>query len=111
MPLLGKFVCFKSKIIEDLQQELLRVNQVNETMNREMKLVKERQHNHENYLRKNNLLIDGIEEKSNENLSNVFEEIVHNTLQLTEAINIDTIHRLGRPTGDRKRSVIVRFLS
>ena len=101
----------KSKIIQELQQGLIRANQRNETMSRDIKLLQERQNEHENYTSRYNLLIDGMDEKPNENLTDIFAQLLQNNLQITDDIKFDVIHRLGRPAEDRKRTVIVRFMS
>ena len=70
----------------------------------------ERVRNLEDYSRKNNLIIDGLDEKKEENnemLQVMVERLFRDNLEMTP--DIDIIHRLGKTNNGRPRAVIVKL--
>lgn len=77
--------------------------------------LNERLDANERIIRKNNIVIRGIKEESNENYAQL-EEIVLillvNELKIEiNANNIDYVRRLGRHSSNRARPILVRFVS
>ena len=98
----------KEKIINSLKQE---VNGLKERVESLEKVSDD----HEQYSRRNYLLIHGIEEDKDE----VTDDIVVNMLQLWQVDkleleilkkDIDRSHRIGKPTLRKKRPIIVKFV-
>ena len=68
----------------------------------------------EDQSRRNNLRIDGIKEEQGETWEHVAEKVkalVKNKIGIQGEIPIERAHRVGKPSGDRPRSIVARFLS
>jgi ribA/ribD-fused uncharacterized protein len=65
------------------------------------------------YSRRDNLLFDNVEEKDDENCSNLTRGILINNLKFSEEevgkIKFVRCHRLGKPQENRRRTIICRF--
>ena len=63
--------------------------------------------------RRNNLKFEGVAEGPNENWEQSTEKIlkiISDKLQISEPVEIERAHRIGKPSADRSRPIIARFL-
>ena len=66
----------------------------------------------EDQSRRNNLRIDGIEEDQGETWEHVAEKVkglVRNKIGIQGEVPIERAHRVGKPFGDRPRTIVARF--
>ena len=94
----------KEQQISELKNEVKYLNEKVETMDRSLD-------RHEQYSRRNCLLIHGVKENQKEDTDEVVIEFFEKKMkEKLSANDIDRSHRLGkRQTGSRPRSVIIKF--
>ena len=94
----------KEKIINSLKHE---VNGLNERV----KLLEKVCDDHDQYSRRNCLLIHGIEEDKDEVTDDVVVNMLQDKLELEiSKKDIDRSHRIGKPIPREKRPIIVKFV-
>ena len=94
----------KEKIINSLKQE---VNGVNERV----KSIEKVSDDHEQYSRRNCLLIHGIEEDKDEVIDDIVVNMLQDKLELgISKKDIDRSHRIRKPSPTKKRPIIVKFV-
>lgn len=103
----------QSEIIKNYETLFEKVNQTNLALTKRVKELENRVEDLEQYSRANCLEINGIPEKSNEQLMEVVKKVGSSLgLQINES-DIDACHRLGQKrSGDnsgRPRGIIVKF--
>ena len=94
----------KEKIINSLKQE---VNSLKERV----KSLEKVSDDHEQYSRRNCLLIHRIEEEKDEDTDEVVGNMLQDKLELEiSKKDIDRSHRIGKPSPRKKRPIIVKFV-
>ena len=80
----------------------------------ENQLLKEKLLQQESYTRRDNLLLMGIQEQTNENCENLVRAFLSSKLEILESIAkallISRCHRLGRKKNSYPRPIIIKFL-
>ena len=103
--------------VELLEKRISNLEKVNKEQESVITKLKENMDNLEAYLRRDNLVIEGIMESPNENIRNKVTEFLKTKLCLTDAseIKLSCVHRIGVPphlkphASVRPRPTIVRF--
>ena len=102
-----------------LQKEVGELREI--LKNREKKIVdleakvsqlEQKQDNYEQYSRRNNIRINGIEQSDSENLDEKVLELFNDTMKVTPPVTlqqIDRVHRVGPQKDGVPRSVLVKF--
>jgi hypothetical protein len=78
----------------------------------EITLLKKKVNDQEAYSRRRNVILSGLPEDEEENLYEWFCEFVKDKLNITDTLELEVIHRLGRldtREGSRPRDIIMRF--
>ena len=78
----------------------------------EITLLKKKVNDQEAYSRRRNVILSGLPEDEEENLSEWFVQFVKDKLKITDTIELETIHRMGRydnREGSRARDIIMVF--
>ena len=112
-----KSVDFISNSIDELRKELkqtqveLKKTQMLEqeilVLKSQNRAIKQKVLDMENYSRKDNMLISGIEEKENEDCRNLSKQFFKDRLKIKKDIELVRCHRLGKP--GTSRPLIIRF--
>ena len=64
----------------------------------------------EDYSRRNNIVVDGIPERNDENNKQLQASVVNLfKVKLSIDPDIEVVHRIGRTLGDRPRSVMIKL--
>ncbi|XP_046666597.1 uncharacterized protein LOC124358340 [Homalodisca vitripennis] len=94
------------------EDELVRVNEENQRLWKELKSTKKELSDLEQYSHRNNLIIYGIPEDKNENIQHVMRRLAV-TLQFENWSSslMDAVHRMGKATQTQPRPIIVKFVS
>ena len=94
----------KEKIINNLKQEVSILQNRVETLEKESD-------DHEQYSRRNCLLVHGIEEESNEDTDEVVVNMLKEKLNMeVSKKDLDRSHRIGKSNPRKKRPIIVKFV-
>ena len=91
--------------IEDLKTPLIETNTAQKASSERIDYL-------EDQSRRNNLRIDGIEEDQGETWEHVAEKVkglVRNKIGIQGEVPIERAHRVGKPFGDRPRTIVARF--
>ena len=80
-----------------------------EQLKSENGMLREKLVTQESYSRQQNLVFSGVPECDNENLTEIFESIARDKLNLRHHVKLEDIHRIGRPRENFSRPFIVRF--
>ena len=76
----------------------------------EITLLKKKVNDQEAYSRRRNVILSGLPEDEEENLSEWFVQFLKDKLKITDTIELETIHRMGRydnREGSRARDIIM----
>jgi len=91
----------------ELEQKLEDVERDNHALRQQIQHVND-------YSRRNNLIVEGLEDRQNETDDMVMEKVrsfIKDNLHINDAdaIRFDRCHRLGRYNNERRRAVVIRF--
>ncbi|KAG8320061.1 hypothetical protein J6590_077193 [Homalodisca vitripennis] len=94
------------------EDELVRVNEENQRLWKELRSTKQELRDLEQCSHRNNLIIYGIPEDKNENIQHVMRRLAV-TLQFENWSSslMDAVHRMGKATQTQPRPIIVKFVS
>lgn len=114
-----KSVEYISDTVQDLQKELkLLKTELSKTksfehvivaLKTQNKVLTNRLNQQENYSRRDNLEISGVEEKQGESVQAICHKIFREQMGITREIEIVRCHRVGNSEYQRNRSILVRF--
>lgn len=96
--------------IDSLVNDVRLLKEENVTLKKELEEVKQQQNESDQYNRRATLEIQGVPEKNGENVSTIVTEIGNALGMNINNENIDACHRLGKKSGERPRTIIVKFL-
>lgn len=96
-----------------LKQKITELENKNSRLEQRMKKIETAQIDAENYSRRENLIIEGVTEKQNENVENILKTIFTKlSVDSVDDMKFDRCHRLGAYNAQRRspRAIIVRFM-
>lgn len=95
----------------DRQDEaILETKKITDELTSKVNLMADQQNTLEQYSRRNCLRISGIEENANEDTDAVIMDLARAKLDTKLSLSdIDRSHRIGPPSPNKKRSIIVKF--
>lgn len=94
----------KIAVIEKLTKENIELKSEIKNLNSRVEIV-------EQQARLNNLEIQGVPEKPNENILHILEKIGEHIQCPISASTIDTAHRIAHQSSDRPKPIIVKFIT
>ena len=100
------------KEVTTLKAEINQARKCNQSLAAENIEIKEEKLKLETYLRRQNLVIEGVNESENEDVQNKVTNLLADKCKIVlRAIEIDKIHRYGKSVAGRPRPIIIRFMS
>lgn len=105
----------QNELIQKLKTEVKELSEENTAIRKKIKSLKSstdrRIDELEQYGRRNNLRIRGIEETTGENVNKIIMDTAKKIGARIDESCIDRAHRVGRPGNDKPRPIIVKFTS
>ena len=100
------------KEVTTLKAEINQARKCNQSLAAENIEIKEEKFKLETYLRRQNLVIEGVNESEYEDVQNKVINLLADKCKIVlRAIEIDKIHRYGKSVAGRPRPIIIRFMS
>ena len=91
------------------QKENIALKSEVETLNYQSQILLKKINDLEDYSRRENIIISGVRESRGENCFHIVKDILSNIEM--ENVVLQRCHRLGRPTRERTRDIIIRLLN
>lgn len=100
-----------SKQIENCEEDIKVIKEENVNLSRELVNVKNKFNDLEQYSHRNNLIVYGIPEDKSENIMGVLRRLAVSLMfpDWSDSL-VDMVHRMGRPSGDSPRPIIIKFV-
>lgn len=105
-----KTVNAMKKEVEDLHEKVANLTHEISKKDKEIVNLKERLEEQEQYSRRNNLRIFGVEETRNENTDELVVKVAAQIGVSIEQSQIDRSHRIGKRDSKKPRPIIVKFI-